>query len=324
MSVGALMQYLSGLPFNAILSATAELDLAEVLAGGPLEVSEVASRCGAQADAIGRLLRALAVLGLVARTDDERYASTPALAFLRTGGDGSLRALALLHAQPPIQAAWQRFADAIRTGTTGFQLAHGRPFFDHLDAHDGLRELFQASLSGPAAWNAVIAEAGVDLSDRRLAVDVGAGDGRLLGALLDAYPDLQGIAFDRPGVAARAPLAHPRLTWQGGSFFDAVPAGDVHLLRWVLHDWPDEQAVAVLRRCREASAAGGLLLVLENLLDTPAGAGAALLDVSMMVFTGGRERTGAEYASLLERGGWRLERSIPTTAGLSVLTAGAA
>jgi hypothetical protein len=321
MHIGALMQLLSGSVYGALLAATAELRIAELLSGGPLAAEEIARRASADPRSMGRLLRALSVMGLIG-VDGDRYVGTPTLAWLREDFDGSLRSLALLGGEPAVQAAWLRCAEAIRTGQTAFELAHGRPLFEFLDEHDRLRERFQGSMSGPAAWNQAVVEA-IDLQGRSLAVDVGAGDGRLLRALLASWPELKGIAFDRPPVVARHEQPEERMAWASGDFFTSVPeGGDAYLLRWILHDWPDGRAVEILTRCREAMTANGILLVIENTMgETLAEQGSALLDVTMLVLTGGLERTEAEYARLFERAGLRLESVTPTPAGLKVLRA---
>lgn len=322
MHVSQLMQLISGSIYSAIVCATAELEVAEALADGPCTLDELAARCSADREALGRLMRALAALGLVSEAEG-RYATTDGLGWLRGSADGSLRALALLGGQPAMQGAWRHCAEAVRTGRTAFELANGRPLFDYLDDHEALRSTFQRSLSGPEAWNQAIADA-LDLAGRTLVVDVGAGDGRLLAALVRAWPGLRGIAFDRPSVVAAAGR-DPSLEWVGGDFFAGVPAGgDVYLLRWVLHDWTDDQAVAILAHCRAAMRAGGVVLLVERLLAEPSDGSAALLDLTMLVLTGGRERTEAEYAALLARAGLRLSRALPTSAGLRILEATAA
>ena len=322
MHVSQLMQLIGGSIYGAIVCATAELEIAEALAGGPRTLDELTVRCGGDREALHRLMRALVALGLVTQADG-RYATTDGLGWLRADADGSLRSLALLGGQPAIQNAWRHCAEAVRTGKTGFELANGRPLFDYLDDDHGLRALFQRSLSGPDAWNQAIAEA-LDLSGRAVAVDIGAGDGRLLAALVRAWPNLRGVAFDRPSVIAESKAAAhaASLEWVGGDFFEGVPAGgDVYLLRWVLHDWTDDEAVAILERCRAAMREGGVVLLVERLLAQPNDGDAALLDLTMLVLTGGRERTEAEYAALLARAGLRLSRVLATSAGLRILEA---
>lgn len=324
MHVAGLMQLLGGSIYSAILCTTAELSLAEALHGGPRTLDELATTCGTDREALGRLLRALAVMGLVVPLGEEGYASTEGLGWLRAEADGSLRALALLGGHPAIQRAWRFCAEAVRTGKTAFELAHGRPLFEYLDDDDTLRAVFQRSLSGPEAWNEAIALA-LELSGRSRVIDVGAGDGRLLAAILRRYPALSGVAFDRPSVAAAGRARDPSLAWEGGDFFEGVPeGGDVYVLRWIVHDWSDDQAVAILRRCRAAMREGAVLVLVERVLVMAHDGDAALLDLTMLVLTGGRERSEDEYAALLGRAGLRLDRVLPTAAGLRILEASAA
>jgi hypothetical protein len=306
------MQLLSGSLYSAIICATADLRLAEAL-DEPRALDDLAARVNADARSLERLLRALAVLGLVERLPDGRWRGAEVLAFLRADHDGSLQALALLQGEPIIAGAWQRCAEAVRSGRSGFELAHQQKMFDFLDRDERLRRLFQRSLQGSEGWNKAIVEV-LDLAGRKVLVDVGAGDGRLLEALLARWPTLSGVALDRPAVA---PSSSSRIEWVAGDFFQRVPPGDVHLLRWVLHDWPDDQALQILQQVREASS--GVVYLVENLLGNDPGA--ALLDMSMLILTGGRERTREEFGSLLERAGLRLQRVLPTRAGVQILEA---
>src|SRR5262245_60067830 len=115
---GGLMQLLSGSLYSALVAAAAELQIAEGLSE-PRTTAELAERCGAREDGLSRLLRALAVLGLVELLPDGRWRGAEVLAFLRDDADGGLRALALLQAEPVISGAWQRCAEAVKSGKTG-------------------------------------------------------------------------------------------------------------------------------------------------------------------------------------------------------------
>ena len=150
-------------------------------------------------------------------------------------------------------------------------------------------------------------------------VDVGGGRGAFLGAVLEANPAMRGILFDQPHVVEGAVVGE-RCDVVGGSFFEAVPEGaDAYLLKAVLHDWEDDDAVRILRRCREAIASSGALLVVERDLGGPnEHADAKLSDLNMMVGAGGRERTRAEFAALFAAGGFALASTTPSAIGLSV------
>ncbi len=158
-------------------------------------------------------------------------------------------------------------------------------------------------------------------------VDVGGGLGPLLTALLEAHPALRAVLFDQPQVVAQAGplLAAAGLTERcrlvGGSFFESAPAGgDAYLLKFVLHDWEDPEAVQILRRCREAAAPGASVLVIERLIDERAlPLSAVPSDLNMLVGPGGRERTLEESRALLAEGGFTLLKARPSRLGPTVI-----
>src|SRR5206468_2664398 len=178
---------------------------------------------------------------------------------------------------------------------------------------------FNAGMAGNSPAHARLVAATYDFSEMSMVVDVGGGRGRLLATILERYPRLRGILFDQPHVVedARETLdaagVVDRCELVGGSFFDAVPAGgDVYVLRNIIHDWDDDQAVAILTTCRRAMTDGARLVLVERYLATDPHE--ALLvrhaDLEMLVNVGGRERTTDEYAALLARSGLRLTTTI--------------
>ncbi len=305
-----------------MLHAAAALGLADLVAGGPRGVVELAAATGVREEPLGRLLRALASFGWFERRPDGRYAQSRLSATLRAGATGSMRELALFVGAPYHLRAWDGFLDGLRSGGTAFVEAHGAPLFDYLAAHpidaahfDGamvsLTQLDAPALA--AAWRFGA------LPDGATVCDVGGGCGTLLAEILARHPSLAGVLFDDAKVAPRAAafLAARGLAGRtrlaAGSFFDAVPAGcDVYLLKDILHDWDDERALAILRTVRAAMKPGARLLVAEMLVD---GGGerdfGALLDLEMMAIPGGRQRSEDELSSLLARAGLRFERVVP-------------
>jgi hypothetical protein len=175
-----------------------------------------------------------------------------------------------------------------------------------------------------AARDAVLATS-YDFGHLRRLVDVGGGRGSLLCALLGVYPHLQGVLFERPGVAegAREQLLKAGLTGRcevvAGDFFEAVPpGGDAYLLSWILHDWDDELALRILANCRKGMDDGARMLVIELVVPAPDEPGAAAVqrlvrqtDLEMLTVVGGRERTAKEYGQLFTRAGFELTRIVP-------------
>jgi hypothetical protein len=153
-------------------------------------------------------------------------------------------------------------------------------------------------------------------------VDIGGGVGSLLVDILDAFPSCRGILFDQPEVLQQA-IAHERMELVGGDFFQAVPIGaDAYILRWIIHDWSEAEAVALLSKVREAMKPGARLVLLEELIpEAPELVPGKWIDLLMLAITGGRERTENEYSELLSAAGFELAEVVQTPGSFSILVA---
>lgn len=293
------------------LRAAAVLGIPDLLADGSRSVGDLATATETDAPALARLLRTLTALGVCAETDQGTIQLTPVGAFLRADVVGSAQPFALGIMAPFIEQAWHALPEAIRTGHAVFPEVHGEPFWDYLSTHpeDGAR--FDASMNRGNALSELLLTT-CDLSRLGTLVDVGGGQGRLLAAALTTHPHLRGILVDRPGVL---PGAEPVLAAAGVrercdlvacDILEAVPAGgDAYVLASIIHDWPDEPALAILRACHRAMAPGAKIWLLENVLAPGAtDAWTHLLDLLMLTLFGAKERTAAEHAALLKAAGF--------------------
>jgi hypothetical protein len=210
------------------------------------------------------------------------------------------------------------------------EMAQGAGLFQSLlETNPEYARAFNGGMTGVSAMSIDAAVPLYDFTDRRLIVDVGGGHGALLAAVLAQSPTAKGVLFDLPSVVEGAGRAldaagvTQRCTVTAGSFFDSVPnGGDAYLLKSIIHDWDDASALTILRNVRAAIGPDGKLLLLELVL--PEGAPphpGMLLDIDMLVNTGGRERTAPEYADLLLRAGFRQTRVIPTAGPSSIVEA---
>jgi hypothetical protein len=230
---------------------------------------------------------------------------------LRPGVSSSRNAWARLMGQPNYWSAWQDLLGSVRTGATAFDRVHGRSVWSYRAQHPNDAVVFDRAM---ATVTHEVAEAIVPLLKLQACqtvVDVGGGEGAFLAGVLEAYPGVRGIVFDQPHVLARAsaaPSVRQRCEFVGGNFFEAVPAGaDVYILKWILHDWNDERAAALLNSCRRAMPAASKLIIIEHLIAPPnEGSEGKFMDLNMMVITGGVERTHDEFARLLEASRFKL------------------
>ncbi len=307
-----LRRKISGFIVSQAIYAIGQLGVADLLADGPLTVEELAAATSVDADALQRFLRALAAEDMFVEEPAGTFALTRLGGLMRSDAPGSLRHFSALMAEEAY-VAWSEALHSLRTGKPAFEEVYGKPHFEWLADHPEASEKFNRAQAGLVTLR-LLPLLERPWEDIGTVVDVGGGNGVLLTELLGRNEHLEGIVFDLPHVVAEAEqtLAEggvaDRATCVGGDFFDRIPAGrDVYVLAQILHDWSDDEAVAILKRCRDAIPDGGRLLIVEHVV--PAGNAphpAKLLDLHMLVLLGGRERTENQWAELLTSGGFEL------------------
>lgn len=329
-----MLAHITGYWVSQLVFVAAKLGIAEQLARGPRTPEALAKKVGADAGALRRVLRALASIGIFAETPRGTFKLTPLAATLREGAPGSLKHFALMMVEGYNWSAWQELLDGVKTGLLPFPRVHGQAIFDYLRDHpedDRIFSASMASISGPE--NAAVARA-LDFGRFRTLVDVGGAHGHLLATILGRHRRLRGVLYDQPQVVANAPASGfitargvaGRIEVEGGNFFNAVPQGaDAYIMKYIMHDWTDDQCARILGHIRRAMAPGGRVLVVEHVI-RPGNAPdwGKMLDINMLVLTGGRERTKDEFAALFARAGLRLRRVHKTAAAVSIVEASAA
>ena len=316
-----------GFAVSQALRVVADLKIADRLAADERSVDDLAMETCSHADALYRVMRLLAAEGVFRETDTRRFVLTEIGEALRSNRRSSPCDLVRMLNQEPY-LAFAQLGHSVRTGLPAFDEVYRKPRFDWLADHPDEATLFQrAMIALNQGSNEAIAEA-YDFGPFSRVVDVGGGYGQLLSAILTRHPHLSGVLFDLPSgvqmARSGAVGSLPRTEFVAGSFFETVPQGaDVYMLKKVIHDWNDKQAAVILRNCRDAMTPHGKVLIAETII--PAGNEPnpiKLIDANMLVVTGGKERTQAEYAVLFAAAGLRLERVISTSQPISVLEAG--
>lgn len=329
----AMLRLIAGFRASRVIQVAARLRLADALRDGPQDVRALAEITATHAPSLERLLHALASLGVLAQDSDGRFALTDLGATLRGDAQGSLRAWAEFALGGEHYAAWGELEHGVRHGDVAFDRLFGTDVWEYRRRHAQRGELFNQAMAALASGFDPALVAGPAWAGVRTIVDVGGGDGSLLVALLRAHPAMRGVLFDLPHVVGEgrariddAGLAS-RCTAVAGDAFQSLPGGaDGYVLCQVLHDWSDERAGIILRNCRRAVAPGGRLFVIERLLPerfdaSPAARSAAMADLTMMVMTGGRERTAEGFRVLLEFAGFRIANVERTGSGPALIQA---
>lgn len=316
---------ITGFRLSAALNVAADLGISDLLVEGPRTVTELADATSVDRDTLHRLLHSLATVGVYDEQADEAFANTESSEGLRSDVPGSLRPLARTLNSPALWSAWAHLGHSVRTGDNAFEARHGVDVWTHRQAHPDENAIFNDNMAAlTSSVAAAVAEA-YDFAGLSRVVDVGGGQGVLLEAILTRHPHLAGTVFDLEHVVATQPSAAalaPRWAAASGSFFDEVPEADAYLLKSILHDWPDDRCVEILRNCARSLRPEGVVLVVETLLDRPGfEVEAAFSDINMLVMPGGRERTEQEYAALFAAAGLTLTRLVHTTTRMSVIEA---
>jgi C-methyltransferase len=302
------------------LHVVAELGVADHIDAAPVTAAELAQRCAVDPVALDRVLQLLSAHGVFALTD-AGYVHTDASRLLRSDHPMSMRGFARLMNLAVCRTAYSGLDHAVRSGAPSVELADPHGFFSYLEKHPDEARVFGEAMASKAQADIATVLQTYDFHPFRTIADVGGGRGHLLRAILETVPTANGVLFDLPSVVGAVEASSNRLSLAAGDFFvDPLPPADAYLLMEVLHDWPDSEAVAILRAIRRAAAPGASLLIIEDVLpEERADPRARTLDVLMLIVTGGRERSANQFADLLQNADFRLTAVIDTSGSMRIV-----
>ena len=323
-----LVQMITGYAVNQALYTAAKLDIAELIATNDnLSVEELAAKAGADPHALFRLLRALASVGVFKENDQGQFIMTPMAECLRYTHPHSVKAMALGLGKV-LYPAYQELLYSVKTGKGGFEVYHGMPVFEYFNVHQEEAKIFDRMMTDIHGGETKPMIETYDFSGFEKIIDVGGGNGEVLCQLFRKLGNPEGVLFDLPHVIKRSKEnlkswgLKDRVECIGGNFFEAVPEnGDAYILRHILHDWDDSDAVKILSNCCKAMKPDGKVLVVEAVI--PPGNDPhpfKWLDLTMLLI-GGRERTKEQFEELFDKSCLKLERVIPITPEVSVVEA---
>jgi len=321
-----LMKLLSGFQVSQAISVFAALGIADILKDGSLSSDEIAAAAGCHPRSLYRLLHMLASAGVLEEIPGRQFKLSPTGACLRSDSPTSRSAWARYVGRPYVWQSWGDLMHSVKTGESSFGHLHSENLWEWRGKRQDETAIFDAAMSELSRAAGMAVASAYDFSKFRRIVDVGGGQGALLAAVLAKHPATTGILFDLPHVVAGAPRVlqtagvADRCETVGGDVFKAVPEGaDAYLIKSVLMDEDDDQVVAILDKCRSAAARPGKVIVIEHLLTPPNAPDVNYSDATMMVMTGGRERTGDEFAKLFAAAGLRLEETRPTASPFTLV-----
>jgi hypothetical protein len=314
----SIRDMLWGFAISQAVYVAAKLAIFDFLGDGPKTSVEIADSVGAHEPSLRRLLRALTSINLLIE-ETGRFANTLMGEQLSSNHPESWRPFALGLGWSVNWRPWGELEQTILTGKPAFNQVHGLPFFDYFEQRPDEAAVFNAVMTSLTSVDVRAILAAYDFSGFAKIVDIGGGHGVLLRGILERYPQAQGVLCDLPSVLANAyqirnTALETRCELVGVDMFQSVPSGgDIYMLKSILHDWDDAEAVQILRNCRQAiSDQGKLLHIGEMLKPSNEPDFGKWLDLNMLVQLTGRERTEAEFQELYGATGFRLSRVIQT------------
>lgn len=307
------------------LFVAARLDVATVLGTETLEASALAERIGANSDALGRLMRMLAAMGIFEEAGFKTFRNNRLSNYLRKDAPQSVRAMILMHNSETISRPWfEQLEAGIRSGTPPFLLSHSEDLFEYLDKHPDFDQLFSEAMDSVEVLAGDGFATDLDWGKFDRLIDIGGSRGTKALAIMSHHPNLTALIVDRPQVVAEAQrywVNHPvegveRLRFQPGNLLEAIPAAvnskDIYLLSAVLHGFDNETCVRALRKLREAIGSSGARAAVLEMIVPETGADIACASFDMQMFAGcrGRERTLSEWISVIQASGLTLDETV--------------
>jgi hypothetical protein len=321
-----IMQLLNGAHVAGAVSCLAQLGIPDLVEAGPRSAGELASQTQTNPQALYRLMRATASVGVLAEGPEGTFSETPMSAVLRSNASPSLRALAIMGGREWHGRGWSRLEYCVRTGKQALDQIYGAPIFEYLPQHPEEAQIFNDTMTAISMIDSPAVAAAYSFDGIRSIVDVGGGHGLLLATILARNPHLRGTLYEVPHVVEgcrNGPLTPvmDRCTLASGDMFSSVPAGaDAYIMKHIIHDWPDDVCIKILGACRKGVNPGGKLLVVDNVIQSGNDfSPGKFLDLQMLIFPGGCERTEKQFRDLFAAAGWRLNRIIPTAAPDSIV-----
>jgi hypothetical protein len=325
-----LLAMTQGLIIHQALYSAAKLGVADLLKDGPQTCSDLARTLKVNESALYRILRLLASQSVFEEKVPRTFVNTELSQFLCTGVPGSVRSILIFRGSEFFFSPFAEILFSIETGRSARAKVLGMDGFEYLKTHPETASIFDDAMTNMSELIGPAVAAAYDFGRWASLMDVGGGNGMLLASILRMYPGLRGVLADLPHVLERAQHRdflggelESRIAMQPCDFFREVPPGcQAYVMKSVIHDWDDDRAHEILVNCRRVVPADGALLLVEWAL--PEGnlpSVGKVGDVTMLVLTGGKERTSQEYRDLLAGAGFRFNQAFPTSADFVVIEA---
>ncbi len=325
-----IMQFATGKFVSQAVFCAATLGIADILSSGAKSAEDLAADTQSHPNALYRLLRALASVGVFAETPDGQFVNTPVSETLRIDSAVSQRDMVLMICEPEHGRVINDMLYSVHTGEPAWEHIHGVPVFEYFyEMNKPAGELFNRAMTSFSRMTIFAILAAYDFSGAGRVADIAGGVGHLLGAVLQKHTAGRGILFEIPPVLEGAPAmldsygVSDRVELVAGDFVESIPIeADIYMLKHIIHDWYDDKCEKILRNIRENMPPNARVLIIDAVIppgnDPHPG---KILDLEMLITPGGVERTEAQFNALLTNSGLRMTRIIPTRSPVSIVEA---
>ena len=310
------------------ISVVSKLGIPDLLKEDPKTIEELASRTNSHTPTLYRLMCALSSIGLFQEVDKAWFEITPLGTYLQKDVEGSVRGMAIMVGEKWHRNAWDNLLYSVQTGETAFHKVHSKNIFDYMSEHPEAGEVFNNAMSDLSKLIEPVLDY-YDFTNFNRVIDVGGGHGSLMEGILNRSPNIKGTVYDLPFVIEGTKKYIQNIGLENrceclpGNFFDSVPSdGDAYVLKSIIHDWHDDEAISILQNCRKGILENGKLILIEAVIEP--GNHPHLMkffDLDMIILAKGKERTQIEFKELLEKSGFKLTKIIPTPTVLSIIEA---
>lgn len=314
-----IMQMAMGFIVSQSLAVAARLRIADHLKDGGKTAAELAELTETHEPSLYRLLRSLASSGLLQKDNDGRFSNTPLGDVLRSDHPQSMRAALNMMGDPEHWNSHGNMQQSVKTGEIAFEYTFGMPVFPYFAQNPTAAKVFDESMTSFSAAVAEAVSSAYDFSQAKTIADIAGGHGILLSKVLQKNQQAKGVLFEQKHVLEGNILAKEgvadRTELVSGDFFQEIPVvADIYLMKFIIHDWNDEQSITILSNLAKSAPKGSRLLLVETVVeeDDNAPSLSKIMDLNMLVMTGGKERKASEYAELFEKTGFKFEKVYPT------------
>ncbi|VYS49845.1 unnamed protein product [Arabidopsis thaliana] len=246
------------------------------------------------------------------RKTERVYAAEPVCTFFLNRGDGlgSLATLFMVLQGEVCMKPWEHLKDMILEGKDAFTSAHGMRFFELIGSNEQFAEMFNRAMSEASTLiMKKVLEVYKGFEDVNTLVDVGGGIGTIIGQVTSKYPHIKGINFDLASVLAHAPF-NKGVEHVSGDMFKEIPKGDAIFMKWILHDWTDEDCVKILKNCWKSLPEKGKVIIVEvvtpeepKINDISSNIVFGMDMLMLAVSSGGKERSLSQFETLASDSG---------------------